>query len=117
MLQLSFSSVLTRRHLTHNGSQIRNSCCATRALEGRRSRHARVLLLCSSSEHAARLSPYLLRLPPLQSVFCLASSVLRCAHTPSRRAAPLRRGSTSIEAAAELGQLLEGLAEVLLGWG
>ena len=56
MLQLSFSSVLTRRHLTHNGSRIRNSCCATRALEGRRSRHARVLLLCSSSKHAARLS-------------------------------------------------------------
>ena len=118
MLQLSFSSVLTRRHLSHNGSQLRNSCCATRALEGRRSRHARVLLLCSSSKHAARLSAHLLRLPPCRSlVFCLASSVLRCAHTPSRRAAPLRRGSTSIEAAAELGQLLEGLAEVLLGWG
>lgn len=64
MLQLSFSSVLTRRHLTHNGSRIRNSCCAMRALEGRRSRHARVLLLCSSSKHAARLSAHLLRLPP-----------------------------------------------------
>ena len=87
MLQLSFSSVLTRRHLTHNGSQIRNSCCATRALEGRRSRHARVLLLCSSSEHAARLSAHLLRLPPTAVfVFGLASSVLRC----TRRAAAPR---------------------------
>ena len=118
MLQLSFSSVLTRRHLTHNGSRIRNSCCATRALEGRRSRHARVLLLCSSSEHAARLSALLAAPAAYCSlVFCLASSVLPCAHTPRRRATPLRRGSTSIEAAAELGQLLEGLAEVLLGLG
>lgn len=88
MLQLSFSSVLTRRHLTHNGSRIRNSCCAMRALEGRRSRHARVLLLCSSSKHAARLSAHLLRLPPaavLSSVWPLLSCVVR-----TRRAAAPR---------------------------
>ena len=87
MLQLSFSSVLTRRHLTHNGSQIRNSCCATRALEGRRSRHARVLLLCSSSEHAARLSAHLLRLPPA-AVLSSVRPLLSCVVRTRRAAAP-----------------------------
>ena len=110
MLQLSFSSVLTRHHLTHNG-------CATRA-------RGATVAPCAGPPPllllGARCAPFCSLAAPAACrslVFCLASSVLRCAHTPSRRAAPLRRGSTSIEAAAELGQLLEGLAEVLLGWG
>ena len=98
MLQLSFSSRHHLTHTSHNGSQYEideGSRGDGRALRG------------SSSSAPPLLLPYCSR------VFCLASSVLRCAHTPRRRAAPLRGGSTSIEAAAELGQLLEGLAEVL----